>query len=645
MQVSSIVLYGTNGERRTVDFRLGAVNVITGQSGTGKSTLIDILDYCLGRSTFNVFEGRESDAVAWYGVVLRVGEGDVFIAKPPPRARARSQSRAHLSTGTNFTLPEADELKVNSNDAAVRLYLDRALGMPEGTTVVREGRDMEPFQPNLSHAKHYLFLNQNTVANRTLLFWRQDEEYIPQHIKDTLPYFLGAIDEERVQLERDLRQARKELRRAERRLRDAERLAGDIEAEPQRLLAEAAEVGLFDGDPVEVTDADAALRALGPVPSASAGPDEDRIDALQRSARARREDIREVGREIRQTEAFLARGEGFKSEAEEQARRLDAVKVFGSRDADAETCPICASTLDAPTPDVEAMTASLQRLRQSLDGVARERPRVQAQLAALRDRRDALRDEVRQTETQIRALLDEADASRALASDRERAIRVAARVEYYLEKNAEVEDDADLQRAVETAAHLVDDLKGQLDPDAVEDALASILSVLSVRMTRLAENLELGNAGAPHRLDVKNLSVVADTEDRAIPMHRMGSAHNWLGCHVIAFLALHEHFARRNRPVPGFLVLDQPSQVYFPSKAEYEALDGATVVGDTNGDLAAVQRLFDVLFDAVDRLTPQLQIIVLEHANLDDERYQNALVEPPWTGGRALIPTHWIDQV
>lgn len=84
--------------------------------------------------------------------------------------------------------------------------------------------------------------------------------------------------------------------------------------------------------------------------------------------------------------------------------------------------------------------------------------------------------------------------------------------------------------------------------------------------------------------------------------------------------------------------------MYFPSKAEYEALDGATVVGDTNGDLIAVQRLFNVLFDAVDRLTPRLQIIVLEHANLDDERYQNALVEPPWTSGRALIPTHWINQ-
>lgn len=643
MQIKTIVLYGTSGQRRTIDLRLGAVNIITGQSSTGKSSIIDILDYCLGRSTFNVFEGPESDAVAWYGVVLRVGEGDVFIAKPAPRGRARSQSRAHFEASADLTLPDADDLSANSNDEAVRLYLDRALGMAEGETVVREGRTTTPFQPNLSHTKHYLFLNQNTVANRNLLFWRQDEQFVPQHIKDTIPYFLGAIEEERLQLERDLRQARKDLRRAERRLQMAQRLAGDVEAESQRLLTEAAEVGLFDGDPGDVADAAERLRSLRAIPDVPGETEEDRVDALRREVRARREEAREVQREIQDTEAFLARGEGFQAEAEEQARRLEAVDVFGSRGSDTRTCPVCTSELETPTPEAEAMEASLQRLRQSLDGVAQERPRVEAQLLALRDQRDAIYDEVRRQEAQIRALIDEAEAARRLVSDRERAIRVAARVEYYLEKNAEVEEGAELQRDVEEALERVGGLEAELDPDAVDDALASILSRISARMTQFAQDLDLGNAGAPHRLDVKHLTVVADTDDRAIPMNRMGSAHNWLGCHVITFLALHEYFVRRRRPVPGFLVLDQPSQVYFPSRDEYEALDGATSVTETNGDLVAVQRLFDVLFDACERLAPAFQILVLEHANLDDDRYQNALVEPPWTGGRALVPTEWFE--
>ena len=642
MQIRTIALYGTSGGLRTLDFELGAVNIITGRSGTGKSSIVDILDYCLCRSTFNVFEGEESDAVAWYGVVLRIEDGDVFIAKPAPEGRARTQSRAHFATARRIELPTVENLNLNSSDEAVRQYLDRALGMVEGQTVVREGRTTQAFQPNIKHTKHYLFLNQDTVANRNLLFWRQDEERMPQTIKDTLPYFLGAVEEERMQQERDLRQAKKDLARAERRLRAAERLAGDVESESTRLLAEAAEVGLFEGDPSDVEDSMEQLRQLAEAPDIPAVTNEDRVDVLRRDIRSLREEARDVQRDIRDTEAFIARGAGFQAEAEEQARRLEAVEVFVPRDADVSTCPVCASEMETPTPQTTAMEASLQRLRQSLEGVAQERPRVEAQLIELRDQRDTIYEEVRRREDQIQALIAEADAARTLSSRRERAIRVAARIEYYLEKNEEVHEDDSLQREVDAALERAEELMALLDPDAVDDALDSILNVIGAQMTRLAEQLQLGNAGSPHRLDVKNLTVVADTERRAIPMHRMGSGHNWLGCHVITFLALHEFFLRQRRPVPSFIVLDQPSQVYFPSKEEYEALDGTTSVDDTNGDLLAVQRLFDILFATCERLSPRLQIIVLEHANLDDERYQSALVEEPWTGERALIPMDWI---
>ncbi len=59
-------------------------------------------------------------------------------------------------------------------------------------------------------------------------------------------------------------------------------------------------------------------------------------------------------------------------------------------------------------------------------------------------------------------------------------------------------------------------------------------------------------------------------------MHRMGGGKNWLGCHFLALLALHEHFVQERRSVPGFLILDQPTQVYFPSTQQYKALSGTT---------------------------------------------------------------------
>ena len=95
--------------------------------------------------------------------------------------------------------------------------------------------------------------------------------------------------------------------------------------------------------------------------------------------------------------------------------------------------------------------------------------------------------------------------------------------------------------------------------------------------------------------------------------------------------------------MPAFVVLDQPSQVYFPSVREYKQVDGTTQDTEAaGGDLAAVRLLFNLLFDVVEEASGGLQIIVLEHANLDDPRYQQALLEEPWDGTqRALVPPEW----
>ena len=49
-QILDIVLYSKKGESRVVQLQPGALNIITGASKTGKTALIEIIDYCLGSS-------------------------------------------------------------------------------------------------------------------------------------------------------------------------------------------------------------------------------------------------------------------------------------------------------------------------------------------------------------------------------------------------------------------------------------------------------------------------------------------------------------------------------------------------------------------------------------------------------------------
>lgn len=55
--IKRIILYSHEGEKRVLRFRVHGLNIITGVSKTGKSAIIDIVDYCLGRKSYNVAEG------------------------------------------------------------------------------------------------------------------------------------------------------------------------------------------------------------------------------------------------------------------------------------------------------------------------------------------------------------------------------------------------------------------------------------------------------------------------------------------------------------------------------------------------------------------------------------------------------------
>lgn len=649
VQIKSVTLYSSTGEIRALPFKLGAVNIITGKSRTGKSAIIDIVDYCLGRSTFTIFEGVNRASVAWYAVTLRVNESEVFIAKPPPEGAFTSQSGAYFRVATDIDPPPMSELAINTNDDAVVELLSGLLGISSNLTVEGPGRSSTPFQATLKHAKFFLFQEQGVVANRSLLFHRQSESFVEQHIKDTLPYFLGAVQEDRLRLLQDLREAKRDLNRARRALAESEAVTADRSQRATALVAEAQEVGLLAADAAP-GPAGAAFDLLREVDewtpnSATALVGEQRLMTLQSDLSEARRLFRDLRERLRQAEGFSSDSQGFTREVSEQVNRLEAIDVFARSTAETTNCPLCASELASPPPSVRAMTEALDELRTGLGEVERERPRVQEHVEHVRNQLEQTRDRIRELEGAIRAIVAESDAGDRWRSDA-RAARVAGRVSLFLESVSSLDQNSSLRDAVREAEAKVGRLEALVDTDEVEDVLASVLSVLSTRMSRHADQLDLEHKGNPFRLDIKKLTVVADTPERPISMSRMGSGENWLGCHLIAHAALHEHFVKGSRPVPNFLILDQPSQVYFPSADAYRALDGTVdEMLATDADITAVTRMFDFLFDLCEKLAPDFQIIVTEHANLPNPRYQAALVEEPWIGGRALVPLSWISSV
>jgi hypothetical protein len=83
-QIAKLILYSTKGQVRELPFRIGALNILTGASKTGKSAIIDIIDYCTGRSECYVADGVIRKHVAWYAVLFALGEGQILVARKNP---------------------------------------------------------------------------------------------------------------------------------------------------------------------------------------------------------------------------------------------------------------------------------------------------------------------------------------------------------------------------------------------------------------------------------------------------------------------------------------------------------------------------------------------------------------------------------
>jgi hypothetical protein len=288
---------------------------------------------------------------------------------------------------------------------------------------------------------------------------------------------------------------------------------------------------------------------------------------------------------------------------------------------------------------VAQIERSLRDLSEQLEAVEAESPRLQARLASLLAEEATLEEHLRDNQFRINARLRENEILRVQQDTFILQARAIGKISQYIETASPADSGSSLRKQIEVARSRVAVLEGELDPEAIREKLSAFTNIIGRYMNDYSDKLELEHRGSQLRLDLRNLTVVADTLDGPVSLFRMGSAENWVGYHVLAHLALHKWFRQKNRPVPGFIMFDQPSQAHYPPERDAEgSLD---VLSDE--DQTAVFQLFKLIADAATELAPELQIIVMDHADLKQDWFQDAVVER-WRKGRKLIPQSWIDQ-
>lgn len=645
LQIVSLGVFNQSGQRRDVNFRLGALNILTGKSKTGKSAILDIAEYCLGRDTVTIPNGVISDNASWYYLLVQFENERMLICRPNPQTA--STGRAAIRTGgLELGAPVFEDLQVNADTDVVRDMLTERLGIESFTVEPEVGSLRQPFEVSVRQALFYCFQGQNEIASRDVLFHRQIDNNVKIAIKETLPYFLGTSTPEQSALQRQLVATRRVLQRTLNKIRSVEEDLGQQDSRITHLLDSAVSLGILSSDLRHVGEEGvrSLLERIRDFKPSSSNIDDSDVAGRRRSAEEEGRGIRRRLRDLEDQINVLTRLQDESAEAgvegAYQRERLSAIDLMlpkSSREEDGITiCPLCDQPLPRPDETVAELRQVMDTLESRMSATEGASARRQEVLDRIMDSRSSLASALRENVEELDAIAEQEEAVASEVTMRERIAFLQGRVSQELERGVDLSGDLTSLRRDERRFRgelaRLEEQSELVDPSA---ALRSAMDEISDLMTDFARTLKLEGSDNFVRLDPVDLTVVIQQPGGRVPLSRMGSAENWVGYHLVAHLALHRWFCEKGRPVPRFVMFDQSTQAFFPE----EVVDAAD---DENADWEAVRRQFTLMRDVVESLDGKLQIIASDHANLQDEWFQEAVIEN-WRNGVALIPGDWLD--
>jgi hypothetical protein len=623
------------------------VNVISGASKTGKSSVVPIIDYCLGSDKCAIPVGVIRETCSWFGVLIDTVEGQKLLARREP-GEQKSSGEMFLLEEPEIEPPQEIQAK-NQNVEQVKAILNRLAGLSNlqfepGT------EDRFKLRPSFRDLMAFLFQPQNIVANPDVMFFKADTTEHREKLKTIFPYVLGAISPELLQARHELDRLQRVLRRKETELRTRQDSGAAWQREGWAWVRLAIEYGLLPPHTVVPNDWPATvdlLRAALQSDARSATPTLASMDVtMTRLA------------ELRTVESNVVVNLNQSRQRLHELRRLDeSSDAYGNglriqRDRLGLSSWIRNLSSAQPVAILEpseAGRAKIDQLCEALEGIElrlRSHPGVAESLGreTLRQREtvDGVLGELAKVRQEIRTLEDKSEEARKATTRGEEISRFLGRLQEALRlyeaadtSSALSEEIAALKAQVEALAKLVSEHEiGR----KIENALNTIQDISS----RLIPQLDGEWPDAPIRLVIQELTVKVIRGTRDDYLWEIGSGANWLAYHIALTLALQGYFLRLpHHPVPALLIYDQPSQVYFPARRT-ESLAAVEPEPEwKNEDVVAVRKVFTLFDHIITRTNGRMQIIVLDHA--DEEVWgelANVHLVEVWRG-KGLVPSEW----
>lgn len=637
--IKSIIIFCKNGEKRIVPLEQG-VNIITGESKTGKSALVEIIDYCLCSTRCTVPKGKITEFSYLYTLVMLIGDSTYIIA----RYNWDNGGKMHFSKEAADFSPENLEVTYFIEKTAlsykdVKNKIECVLGL--FITNMATDADQKGKKASLRNMVSYLFQHQNLMASKFALFYRFSDFYKRKDAIEQFPVFAGIISQAYYSDLIQLNTLKSQLKQKQNKQKANKKSITIIKENLTPLLTDyfALLEQDFDGNmPVQKM-----LKIASDLPELDDSQlfGENKITERYSELNDELENLRNEEREILLRINNINNASGAGNSFSQMLKDLKQQTIVAEIETNEYTCPLCGQKCQEISDNDLKLIEATNWLDDELKITAKYTADFSEDIRKLNEAHSKIEEKIRDVWKQIKTIEKKFISSKTLTSKREKVNYAKARIALYAEVSSSgifETADGDIEKLKEKIVRLEQKIKRF----NVDKKMSEAEIFLSDNMNRLSLMLDFEDEYKPIDLNFGLTDGSFDIyqhqkSNENIHLYEMGSGANWVSCHIALFLSfLHYFSARGNSPMPLIMFFDQPSQVYFPQDNDKGEIDQA--------DLVAVNRMYKTIFDEINFIGKDTgilpQIIIVDHVdgnNLECKEEFNKYVRCNWGNGKALI--------
>lgn len=608
--IEKIILWLNNGKKRELEFKPNKVNVITGDSNTGKTAILEIIDYCYFSSKSTISESIINENVSWYGLRININDKKYTIGR-------KSLFEGNVSNEYYFSSTGEIPLKnIESNNTAENIKslietefsIDKTVSFPigYGSNNIKVGSKI-----SLRYFLMFNTVSQDIITNSQKTFFDKQNE---SRYRDALPRIFdiatGIEKIENILKKEKKTELEKKLIKLKRKESEISKKSEYFQREQKALVKKAKEFSLINPDTSE-KEAFSELNDVIKGATIETGASKER-EKLEKERNI-------IKRKIKNLKEFTNEYSIFKknlTDVEDSLKPILFIEKETEKIIQSGNFKNLISQLSFELNEIKKARKTKTPIdKQVLDEISQ----LTAQLSSLEDKLESLPKE-----------------SKMFENDKKKYMfigEVKAKINLYSKSDSSPSTSVkkEIQEAEEELESIkIDDteIKRELTIKLIEEIIREYMITVDNAMENYKNFLPV--------FDYKTKSLLL-RKPKTTFYENVGSSSNHMFLHLFFSLAMHEIIFKNESPyVAPFIVIDQPSRPYYGD-------DGKTRLDKDHSDDYKITQAFKLLDKFIEERNEnkgEFQMIVFEHIseNLFKDMKNINLVDSEFKNGNALIP-------